>query len=381
MQFDALAREWDAAVIGAGVAGAMAALHLARAGMRVLLIEKATWPRDKVCGGCLNAAALRALAAAGITDLADGGRAYKHMRLACSDRQADVPLTAGLAVRRARFDALLVEHAVKAGVFFMPATRARLGAATATSRAVELHREKLVREINAKVVLDCAGLASRLLPRVGWKILRDARIGVGASVRDVPEWYRAGVIHMACAQHGYAGLVRADDGQVNVAAALDPSWTSRIGGPAGAVAEILSSAGFPAIESLETARWQGTPQLTKRRQHLGAERVFILGDAAGYAEPFTGEGMAWALAEAAAIAPHVLRAANRWHDQAVTDWSAQHARLVRAHHRVCVAVSMLMRRPRVLSAMLPLINAAPGFIAPLSKWLNRDLDVAAVVQE
>ncbi|HLI18794.1 MAG TPA: FAD-dependent oxidoreductase, partial [Rhodanobacteraceae bacterium] len=59
-------REWDVIVVGAGVAGAMSATHLARAGLRVLLVEKSSWPRDKACGGCLSGVALRMLARAGI---------------------------------------------------------------------------------------------------------------------------------------------------------------------------------------------------------------------------------------------------------------------------------------------------------------------------
>src|SRR5215212_4439345 len=57
---------WDAVVIGAGVAGSIAAYQLARSGARVLLVDRATFPRDKVCGCCLNAHALRALEECGL---------------------------------------------------------------------------------------------------------------------------------------------------------------------------------------------------------------------------------------------------------------------------------------------------------------------------
>ena len=58
---EAVRAEWDAVIIGAGPAGAMAAHELARAGHSVLLIEKSKWPRWKVCGCCLNLNALDAL--------------------------------------------------------------------------------------------------------------------------------------------------------------------------------------------------------------------------------------------------------------------------------------------------------------------------------
>jgi len=379
MRLDELPGEWDAIVVGAGVAGAMSALHLARSKLRVLLVEKSRWPREKVCGGCLNAAALRALADAGVC--LSQGRGYARMRLACRARMADFPLPAGLAISRKCLDAILVEHALRAGAHFVSETRASLGAAAPQARAVVLRQGSQQRTFSARVVLDCGGLASRLLPEVDWRIEPGARIGVGASVAEVPAWYRAGTIHMACARHGYVGLVRAESGTANVAAALDPAWCSETGGPARAVAQILETAGFPVIGNLHDLHWLGTPRLTRRRRALGAERVLILGDAAGYMEPFTGEGMAWALADAAAVTPLARAAVMHWDNSVVTRWSTLHARTARARQRVCRNVSRLLRRPRLLGAVLPIINAAPTLVSPLSARLNRDFGFIATVRK
>ena len=62
-------RLWDAIVVGAGPAGAMAARELARTGISVLLVDRARFPRYKVCGGCLNPRALRLLRKAGLGGL------------------------------------------------------------------------------------------------------------------------------------------------------------------------------------------------------------------------------------------------------------------------------------------------------------------------
>lgn len=377
MRPDKLPREWDVVVVGAGVAGALAALHLARSKLRVLLVEKLQWPREKVCGGCLNAAALRALAAAGVV-LKDGCD-YTRMRLACRTRAAELPLPKGLAISRKRLDAMLVELATRAGARFVSDTRASLGDVTLHGREVLLKTGTATSSITAKVVLDCGGLASRLLPEIPWRIAPRARIGVGASVRDVPAWYRPGVIHMACARHGYVGLVRAENGTINIAAALDPAWCADVGGPDHAIARLLDSAGFPAIAELHDAHWHGTPHLTRTRIALGAERVLILGDAAGYVEPFTGEGMAWAIADAAAVAPLMREAVAHWDHSIVARWSTLHVRNVRARQRVCRGVSKLLRRPRLLGAALPVVNAAPAVISPLSAWLNRDFRLSTTV--
>lgn len=379
MALDELPREWDVVVVGAGIAGAMSALHLARSNLRVLLVEKASWPREKVCGGCLNAAAVRALTEAGIH--LDEGHVYTRMRLACGTRAAEFRLPAGIAISRRRLDALLVEHAISAGARFLPATRASLGEARPSAREVLLRQGLSQRMLSARVVLDCAGLASRLLPGIEWRIAHGARIGVGAEIADAPTCYRAGTIHMACVRHGYVGLVRTENGSVNVAAALDPAWCSEVGGPARAIAAVLETAGFPLIGGLQELHWQGTPHLSRSRRTLGAARVLIVGDAAGYVEPFTGEGMAWALADAAAIAPLASGAVARWDDTIVARWSALHARNIRARQRVCRGVTRLLRHPRLLDAALPIVGAMPAMISPLAAWLNRDFRLPATVHK
>src|SRR5436853_4340221 len=63
------ARTWDVAVVGAGPAGALAGRQLARRGLSVLLVDKAAFPRWKVCGCCLNGAALAVLGSVGLGEL------------------------------------------------------------------------------------------------------------------------------------------------------------------------------------------------------------------------------------------------------------------------------------------------------------------------
>ncbi len=125
---EAARRTWDAVVVGAGPAGAMAAHELARRGCGVLLVDRATFPRWKVCGCCLNGHALATLRAAGLGELpAQGGAVpLNSIRLAAAGRIARVPLSSGVSLSRETFDAALVSAAIRAGTAFMPLTHATL---------------------------------------------------------------------------------------------------------------------------------------------------------------------------------------------------------------------------------------------------------------
>lgn len=364
-----LREDWDVVVVGAGVAGAVAAFRLARRELAVLLVDKADWPRDKVCGGCVNAAALNALSASGLPAVATLGRPYTEMQLAARGRHARFPLPAGRAISRRYLDAALVDAAVDAGAQFLPSTHARLADGDDHRRRLELHRGDRV-TVQAKLVLACDGLQSRLLNDAA-EVAPCSRIGAGVVVAAPPD-YRPGRIYMACGAYGYVGLVRVEGEQLNIGTALDPAWVKHQGGPAAAVAGILESAGLPAIDRLDALHWRGTPRLTRRHDRLGADRLLALGDAAGYVEPFTGEGMAWAVAGAAAIEPYAVAAVTGWRDELVDAWTARHERLILNRQRACESIAALLRHPRLVAGAVRLAAAAPMVAAPLTAWLNRD---------
>src|SRR5262245_34386278 len=106
---DVAARSWDVVVVGAGVAGSLAAHALARHGLAVLLVDRAAFPRWKVCGCCLNPATLTFLAEAGLADLPDqsGAVPIQSLRLGVRRRHADVPLPGWKSLSRERLDMAL----------------------------------------------------------------------------------------------------------------------------------------------------------------------------------------------------------------------------------------------------------------------------------
>ncbi|MGL6096279.1 MAG: NAD(P)/FAD-dependent oxidoreductase, partial [Fimbriiglobus sp.] len=295
---------WDAVVVGAGPAGAVAARELARRGLRVLLADRATFPRGKVCGCCLNGAALATLAAVGLGELPAklGAVPLTRVRIGAGGRGVTLTLPSGVALSRDAFDAALIAEAVAAGVTFRPGTRAKLEPGE-TSHGITVRLGDT--PVSAKLLIAADGLNGQLTAAVGNPpdVRENSRIGAGTMAPDGPTEYATGTIFMATGRGGYVGLVRVEDGRLDVAAAFDPGFVRDVGGPGNAAETVLRQAGFPAVPGLAGLPWKGTPPLTRTARVLAGPRWFAVGDAAGYVEPFTGEGMAWAVASAAAVAP------------------------------------------------------------------------------
>jgi flavin-dependent dehydrogenase len=375
-------RTWDVAVVGAGPAGALAARELARHGCAVLLIDRASFPRGKVCGCCLNAHALATLEAVGLGKLsADAGAVPLHgIRLAAAGHVAPVPLSGGVSLSRETFDAALVNAAIEAGAAFLPQTTASLNVGQAAQpdrrsevRWLELRQEALRESVAARVVLAADGLSGQIAARAGVSeisAVAGARIGAGAIVATAPAFYVPGVIFMACGRNGYLGLVRLEDGRLNLAAAFDAGWMRGHGGPGAAAVRLLAEVGWPDIPHLAEQNWRGTPTLTRSARRRAAERLFLIGDAAGYIEPFTGEGMAWALAAGKAVAPLAARAAQQWRRQFAPQWETTYRRLLRRRQSVCRVVAAVLRSPLLVRTLIRLLALAPSVAAPLTRYLG-----------
>ncbi len=367
----AAARCWDVIVIGAGPAGALAARQLALRGLAVLLVDRAAFPRWKVCGACLNAAALRTLTVVGLEHLIarHGGMPLTEMQLAAGGQRAVVPLTGRIALSRSAFDTALVEAAVGAGANLLTETWARLHGATGAERRVTLRRAGAQAVVTARIVVAAMGLGGTA--EVKTIVQPGARFGAGAVAEVAPATYRPGTIYMACGAGGYVGLVRIEDGRLNLAAALAAGAVRQHGGVGPLAGALLAEAGLPAVPGIAQLPWRGTPPLTRRPVRLAAERLFLIGDAAGYVEPFTGDGVAWALAAGVAIAPIVAHACERRDPALAAHWSACHRRIVRTRQWPCRLLAGLLRRPVLTRGLVALVQRMPRLAAPLARLVER----------
>lgn len=400
---DAAARTWDAFVIGAGPAGATAAKGIADRGLSVLLVDSRPFPRSKVCGGCLNQHSLSVLRSAGTLGRVEALAPIPlhEFRLASRGRKLPLALPGGLAVSRAAMDAVLVEAAIRSGAHFLPETVADVGELTMEDggskmdsaahpssildppsssrithgRSVNLDSHGSHVAASARVVVVAAGLGSRCLARVDGIRSEESpssRIGVEAMLSDFPGDYEPGVIFMAVGRNGYVGLTRVEDGRLNVAAAVDRDAMRKAGRPAAVCEEILDESGFPVSSGMRAADWHGTIGLTRRSTRRAGERLFLVGDAAGYVEPFTGEGMAWALSSGLGVVPYVCEGVAGWRDELARDWEHRFRQLVDSRQWLCRALAVGLRRTYLVRTLIPLLSHCPWLARPVIRRLNQE---------
>jgi flavin-dependent dehydrogenase len=366
---------WDAIVVGAGPAGSLAARLLASGGARVLLVEKQRFPRSKVCGACLNGQALAVLRAAGLGWLIDRlcGITLEEVQLRFRGRTARLTVPDGAVVSRDRLDATLADAATAAGARFWHETEALVGETERGMRRVSLVQAGRTIDAWARVVLIAAGFGRYQRARgtsARTRIARRSRIGAGCQVEDAGLSYGSHTVFMAVGREGYVGVVRMEDGRLNIAGAFERAFVRRLGTPAAAAAAIISEAGLVPIAALESADWQGTAGLARQTRPLADDRLFLLGDAAGYVAPFTGEGIAWALSSAQALAPLALRAIENWDPRLSRAWSRLHWRLVGRRQLICRAIALALARPGLTHLGFEFCQRAPRAAGLILKRLN-----------
>ncbi len=352
----------EALIIGAGPAGAVTARELARRGVSVLLVDKARFPRPKVCGCCINAAAVATLRRLGLAHVLAKGVPLRDVRIGAARHTACVKLPGGVSLSRETFDAALVEEATAAGAEFRDGVTARF----------DNGGVQLAGECPSVVVLASGLTGTDAMPAAG------SRIGAGATTAAgvVPPFFTPGSIFMATARGGYVGLVRVEDGRLDVAAAFDVEFVKLCGGPGAAAEMVLGEVGWPRVPGLAELPWKGTPALTRRAKQLAGHRWFAVGDAAGYVEPFTGEGMAWAIASAAALAPIAARGATEWDDSLTREWETIHRRRIASRQQTCRVVSRVLRSSTLTTFAVRALAAFPLLSRPVVASINRPPSIA-----
>ena len=280
----------------------------------------------------------------------------------------------------------LIRAAIAMRVEFLPDVVARVGQINTESRIIRLQQGGQETCLNAKSIVIASGLDGLGLHNSDeWttRVALSSRVGAGCLIDDASDDYCAGTIWMAVGAGGYAGLVRVEGGRMNIAGAFDRDYLRRHGSPALATQSLLDKARFSIPQQLLTADWQGTVPLTRTTTPVASRRVFLIGDAAGYVEPFTGEGMAWGLLTAQQVTCFVGQAvsAREWSPAIADGWKAEYRRLMQSRQRFCRIWARLLRSPSMVSLTLSALASWPWLARRIIERVNSHSELERLAYE
>lgn len=339
----------DVVVVGAGPAGATAAHYLASVGLDVVVLDKARFPRDKICGDGLTPRAVAELVRAGVSiDESDGWIRNVGLRVVGGGHRIEIPWpelssypSYGLARSRMSFDHLLVEHARTSGATILegmsvtePVLDERTGRiAGVRARVLDAdgRRTGEERTFRAPVVMAADGVSSRLATAMGIAKRNDRPMGVAVrtyfeSPRHDDSWMEShlelwdGRPGESNLMPGYGWIFALGDGTVNVglgsvsssAAATKVDYKDLF---QRWMANVPAEWGFTEESQRGPVRGAALP-MAFNRSPLYDRGLMLLGDAGGMVSPFNGEGIAYAMQAARVAADTVAQALTRPTDSA-----------------------------------------------------------------
>lgn len=292
-------RPWDAVVVGAGPAGSATAARLAARGHRVLILDRDAFPRAKPCGECLSPAAVDALESLGALERVRGAGAAAILGWRIFPGAA-LPFAGafpagrpGLALSRDRLDAILLEHARERGA------TVRLQA-----RVVDLVRQggrvtgvRLAggEEVGARLVVGADGLRSVVVRRLG--LLRRAprlrKLALTAHLAGAEGRSGRGELHAF--PWGCVGVAEVEDGLTNVTVVICANEARRVAGARESYFDDAVRAMSRFAEARRVSDVLATGPFDWPTRGAVADGALLVGDAAGYYDPFTGQGIFRAL--------------------------------------------------------------------------------------
>jgi flavin-dependent dehydrogenase len=294
-------------VIGAGPAGAAAAIQFARAGRDVLLVDRCRFPRLKPCGEYYNPECCRLLGELEVLGRIEAAGAVRLPTLAMGTGEGcglqcalDSVAPAGafaLSLGREVLDAILVEEARRAGAVVWEGTTFRepiVEDGAVVGACVERDGRHL--EVRARLTLAADGLRSRFARKLGLGGGDGGRRKLGLAARYAASGGQPGRVEMHAGADGCCGIaVRGHE--ANLGMVVDAAHAGAIGGNPAAFFD-AALVEYPALRravsgSPTSIRTVGP--LTWRTRRKSSAGCLLLGDAAGFYDPFTGQGVTFAL--------------------------------------------------------------------------------------
>lgn len=369
----------DVVIAGAGPAGSTTALRLARAGFDVVVVEPKTFPRFKACGEFMSPECLSLLSGLGLAgDVAAlGAHAVRGMILHAGHARAhgrfrDVgracaPFDHGWAVRRDRFDDVLLSAAKHAGVRVFTGHRAQALLRTGDGSIAGLrtrHSNGEPLDVRARFTIGADGLRSRVARELG--VQRAVpwldKIALTTRYAGVP-WSGAAEVHFF--EGGYFACTAVDSGLVSLNLVVDRSLYARAECPRD---EFLERA-FVHAESLGDRLRQGRRvdpvrglgPLAGRTTAQTFAGAALVGDACGYVDPVTGEGIFFALAGARMLSESLAPAlhSGRVDRAALAAYARGRRAVIEPRAAMATLLQRGLRHPRLVAGVIQLLGARP----------------------
>jgi flavin-dependent dehydrogenase len=342
----------DLVVAGGGPVGLAAALHAARAGLDVSVREPRQGPVDKACGEGLMPGALAELEALSVDPTGHRLDGIRYLDGSGTQAEATFRFGPGRGVRRTTLHAALSEPLAVAGV-------------DVDARPVRSVRDEgdhlLVDGEATRYLVAADGLHSPVRRLLGLEVAAGGRrrFGLRRHVEQAP-WAPYVEVHWAAGAEAYVTPVAGD--LIGVAVLTDAGTGFE---------EALE--GFPVLRERLTgprSKVMGAGPLRQRARRRVAGRVLLVGDAAGYVDALTGEGIAIGLAQArAAVACVVADTPARYEEQA--------RRIGRQHELMTHALLMATARPPVRRRLVATAARAPWLFSAAVNQLARPIEVPA----
>ncbi len=330
---------YDVLIVGAGPAGSTCARHCALAGLKTALIDKSRFPRQKTCGGAVSGRALSYLDFP-LPDTFDGDDCF-GARIFYGRHTVVVQKEQRLAVLvdREQFDQLLLNKAIEAGVRFLPAEPA-VSVEIGNGSAV-LHTSASTYETRFLVGADGAQsvIAQSVRPRFSSEETAIALVSHVAARETSANPSMQGFVdmHFGVAPHGYAWVFpRRAYQSVGIMGV-----SSRFSHAQSALAGFSRDIGMP----LASVRGHLVP-LGGIKRKIVSGRILLAGDAAGFVDPFHGEGIAYAILSGKLAAKALCSVLADGHERttALKWYERQCEQLIRKNLRTALWMAKLLDR-------------------------------------